>query len=334
MADIKCNSAKISVVIPCYNEEACIPLFLERMYAVAAQMPQVVFELIFIDDGSRDGTLQILRRVSAEDPQIRYLSFSRNFGKEAAMLAGLQSATGDYIAVMDADLQHPPELLPEMYAAITEDGFDCATTRRVSRKGDPQVRTFFARMFYRVINKISDTPMVDGAGDFRMMTRQMTDAVLSLTEYNRFSKGLFNWVGFSTKWIEFENVSRAAGETKWSVWKLFSYSLDGIIAFSVKPLAISSLFGVLFCFFAILGAAFVVIRWLLFGDPVAGWASTVCIVLFASGIQLFSVGILGQYLAKTYLEVKGRPVYVVKERNEAAQTLPKEGNNDDFSGKD
>jgi glycosyltransferase involved in cell wall biosynthesis len=232
------------------------------------------------------------------------------------MLAGLEAAKGDYIAVMDVDLQDPPELLPEMYEAIVKEGYDCAATRRVTRKGESPIRSFFAKSFYRFMNSISKTEIVDGARDFRLMTRQMTDAVLSVKEYNRFSKGIFSWVGFSTKWIEYDNLPRAAGYTKWNFWKLFAYAIDGIVGFSTAPLSISSFFGVLFCFFAFLGAVFIVVRWLLFGDPVAGWPSIVCIVLFASGIQLFCISVVGQYLSKTYLESKNRPTYIVKKRSE------------------
>ena len=319
-------SKTISIIIPCYNEEESIPLFMDSITKVAAQMSltsnqgghlqTITFEYIFVDDGSKDKTLQTLRKLSEENKQIKYISFSRNFGKEAALLAGLEAATGDYIAVMDADLQDPPELLPKMYEAITKEGFDCVATRRVTRTGEPPIRSFFAKMFYRVINKISDTQMVDGARDFRLMTRQMVDAILSLKEYNRFSKGLFSWVGFSTKWLEYDNVPRVAGQTKWSFWKLFLYSLDGIVAFSIKPLAISSLFGMLFCVGAFIGVGFIIARWLMFGDPVAGWASTAVIILFVGGIQLFATGILGQYVAKAYLEVKQRPVFVIKESSE------------------
>jgi len=313
---MKSDLPTISIVIPCFNEEESIPIFVARIRAVESDMPAVAFEYIFVDDGSKDNTLKILRQLGEESTSIRYISFSRNFGKEAALLAGLETATGDYIAVMDVDLQHPPELLPEMYAAITEEEYDCAAVRRIDRKGELPVRSFFARGFYKLINRISDTRMVDGATDFQLMTRQMADAVLSMAEYNRFTKGLFRWVGFSTKWIDFKNVPRLAGNTKWSFWKLVTYSLEGIVAFSVKPLAISSLFGVLLCFVSFLAVIFIIVRWLMFGDPVAGWASTVTIVLFASGIQLLCTGILGQYIAKTYLEVKRRPVYIVKESSE------------------
>jgi len=310
---IETDKSKISIIVPCYNEEGNIPLFLQRILAVETGMPDVSFECVFVDDGSVDGTLDVLRNIYKENPAHKYISFSRNFGKEAALLAGLKAASGDYIAVMDADLQDPPEILPIMYTAITEEGFDCAATRRITRKGEPPIRSFFAKSFYRIINKISATQMVDGARDFRLMTRQMTDAVLSLEEYNRFSKGLFSWVGFATKWVEYENIPRAVGTSKWSIWKLAAYSLDGITAFSVKPLAISSLFGILFCLASFLSILVIVVRWLLFGDPVAGWASTVTIVLFVGGIQLFCTGILGQYLAKAYMEGKRRPVFIIKE---------------------
>ena len=306
---------KISVVIPCCNEEESIPAFYDRIMAVAATMPDIVFEMIFIDDGSTDKTLSILRAMSDNDPEVKYISLSRNFGKEAALLAGLEASTGDYTAVIDADLQHPPELLPDMYSGIVNEGFDCVAARRISRRGEPRIRSFFSRGFYRLINGISETRMVNGATDYRLMTRQMVNAVISLKEYNRFSKGLFSWVGFSTKWIEFQNTPRTAGKTKWSFWRLLLYSLDGIVAFSVRPLAISSFFGILFFLLAIIGAGYIVVRWLLYGDPVQGWASTVCIILFAGGVQLFSVGILGQYVAKSYLEAKGRPVYIIKEDN-------------------
>lgn len=306
----------ISVVVPCYNEQEAVPFFAEKIAEVAEKMPECCFEYIFVDDGSNDDTLAVLRRLCEDNPAFRYVSFSRNFGKEAAMLAGLEAAAGDYIAVMDADLQDPPDLLPQMYAAITQEGFDCVATRRVTRKGEPRIRSLFAKSFYRLINKISDTKMVDGARDFRLMTRQMVDSVLSLREYNRFSKGLLNWVGFRTKWIVFENVPRVAGKTKWSFWGLFLYALDGISAFSVKPLAISSLFGLFFCVISFLFVIVIVVRRLIFGDPVDGWASTASIILFVGGIQLFCTGILGQYLAKIYMESKRRPMYIVRDSSE------------------
>jgi len=309
------KSKLISIVVPCYNEEESIPLFLNQIALIASDMQAAIFEYIFVDDGSSDGTLLVLKRLSENNEQIKYISFSRNFGKEAALLAGLEAAAGDYVAVMDADLQDPPELLPKMYQAIIEEGYDCAATRRGTRKGEPAIRSLFAKVFYKLINKISDTQVVDGARDFRLMTRQMVDAILLLKEYNRFSKGLFSWVGFSTKWIEYDNVPRIAGETKWSFWKLFLYSLDGIVSFSVKPLAISSFLGIMFCLLAFGGTIFIIARWLMFGDPVQGWASTICVILFVGGVQLFSTGVLGQYLAKSYLEIKGRPIYIIKEKN-------------------
>jgi len=307
---------KISIIVPCYNEEEALPLFKAEITQVAETMPDVLFEYIFIDDGSRDRTLLILREFSTIDPNFKYLSFSRNFGKEAALLAGLESATGDYIAVLDADLQDPPSLLPQMYNSIVNEGYDCVATRRVTRKGEPPIRSFFANRFYKIINSISDTKMVDGARDFRLMTRQMVDSILKLTEYNRFTKGLFSWVGFNTMWIEYENLPRVAGTTKWSFWSLLFYSMDGIAAFSVKPLALASIMGVLFCLLAFFSIVFIILRWVVLGDPVAGWASTVTIVLFVGGIQLLCTGIMGTYLSKTYLEVKGRPVYIVKEQSD------------------
>ena len=305
----------LSIIVPCYNEEEAIPIFMGEIFRVLSNMKTVDYELIFVDDGSCDSTLSVLRDYSENDCRVRYISFSRNFGKDAAMLAGLEKASGDYIAIMDADLQDPPDLLPEMYRAIASEGFDSVATRRGTRKGEPPIRSFFARRFYRLINKISHTEIVDGARDFRLMTRQVADAILSLKEYNRFSKGLFCWVGFRTKWISYDNLPRAAGTTKWNFWKLFLYAIDGIIGFSTAPLALASISGILFCVLAFLGVIFVFIRAAIFGDPVAGWASTACIVLFASGIQLFCVGILGQYLAKNYMETKQRPIYIIKESN-------------------
>ncbi|MCL2819404.1 MAG: glycosyltransferase family 2 protein [Oscillospiraceae bacterium] len=306
----------ISIVIPCYNEEESIHLFLDEITKVASTMQSVDFEYLFVDDGSADKTLEILKNLEKTDDRVRYISFSRNFGKEAALFAGLEAATGDYVAVMDVDLQDPPGLLPEMYETLTEGDYDCVATRRVNRLGEPRIRSFFARGFYRLINKISETQMVDGARDFRLMKRQMVDAVLTLREYNRFSKGLFNWVGFSTKWIAYENKPRIAGTTKWSFWGLLMYSLEGITAFSVRPLAISSVFGMLFCALSFISIIFLIIRWLIFGDPVDGWASTVTIILFVGGIQLFCTGILGQYMAKSYLEGKRRPVYIIKDSSD------------------
>ena len=307
---------KISVVVPCYNEEEALPHFLAEITTVAKTMPEVEFEYVFVDDGSKDATLNVLRQYASENSQVRFLSFSRNFGKESALLAGLEAATGDYVAVMDADLQDPPGLLPEMYHTVTTTDYDCVATRRVTRKGEPPIRSFFANRFYKFINRISETKMVDGARDFRLMTRQMVDAILSLKEYNRFSKGLFSWVGFNTKWIEYDNLVRVAGTTKFNFGKLLLYSMDGIAAFSVKPLALASFVGVLLCLVAFVAVIIIVIRWIFLGDPVAGWASTVTIVLFVGGIQLLCTGIMGLYLSKTYLEVKDRPVYIVKEKSE------------------
>ena len=305
----------ISVIVPCYNEEQAIPYFHKAISAQAEKMSAehgVEFEYVFVNDGSRDKTLDVLKSYADSDPRVKYVSFSRNFGKEAAMYAGLKSARGDYVAIMDADL---PELLDEMYKAVTVEGYDCAASRRTTRKGEPPIRSFFARCFYRLINKISKTEIVDGARDFRLMTRQMVDAILSMTEYNRFSKGIFGWVGFNTKWLEYENKERVAGETKWSFWKLFLYSLDGIIAFSTAPLAIASLIGFLFCVVAFVMILVIIVKTLVFGDPVAGYPSLVCIIFLVSGVQLFCLGILGKYLAKAYLETKSRPVYIVKESN-------------------
>ena len=306
----------LSVVVPCYNEEEAMPIFFEQIIKVADSMKQSVsFEIVFADDGSKDNTLSVAKELAARDKRVKYLSFSRNFGKEAAIFAGLKKAKGDYIAVMDADLQDPPELLPEMYAGIVEEGFDCVATRRVTRRGEPPIRSFFARMFYKLMNKISKTEIVDGARDFRLMTRQMTDAILSMSEYNRFSKGIFSWVGFNTKWLEYENVERVAGETKWSFWKLFLYSLDGIVAFSTAPLSIASIMGFVFCIVAFVMFLIYIIKALIWGDPVSGFPTLIGVILLIGGIQLFCVGILGQYLSKTYLETKHRPIYITKEEN-------------------
>ena len=309
----------LSCIIPCYNEEAALPYFLQEIRKVADNMSttfQLDFEILFINDGSRDKTLQILRQAAQEDKRIRYISFARNFGKEAAMYAGFQNCTGDYAAVMDADMQDPPSLLPEMYQALQSGEYDSVATRRVTRKGEPPIRSFFARCFYKLINRISDADIVDGARDFRLMTRQMVDAILSMMEYNRFSKGIFGWVGFRTKWLPYENVERVAGETKWSFWKLFLYSLEGITAFSTAPLAIASIAGILLCIVALLFVCVVLVKTLAFGDAVGGWPSMMCVILFLGGVQLFCMGILGQYLAKTYLETKKRPIYIVQETNE------------------
>ncbi len=305
---------RITVIVPCFNEEEALPLFLREADRAAAQMADAQVTYLFVDDGSTDGTLAFLREQAARREDVRFLSFSRNFGKEAAMLAGLEHADGDLVAILDADLQDPPALLAEMLAALREDpSLDCAAARRESREGEPRVRSFFARMFYRCINRLSRTEIVDGARDFRLMRRRMVKAILSLPERNRFSKGIFGWVGFKTKWISYRNVERAAGKTKWSFWKLFLYSLDGIMAFSTAPLSLASILGLLMCVAAVLAIIFVIVRQLLFGGSAFGWPSLVCILLFVSGIQLFCLGIIGQYLAKTYTEVKARPVYVLSE---------------------
>ena len=304
---------KISVIVPCYNEEESMPLFYEEICKVADSFKHVGFEFIFVNDGSRDRTLSIARELSSKDKRVRYISFSRNFGKEAAILAGLEYSVGDYVAIMDADLQDPPSLLHEMYDGIKNEGYDCVATRRVSRKGEPPIRSFFAKCYYRLINKISKTEIVDGARDYRLMSRQMVNSILELKEYNRFSKGIFSWVGYNTKWLEYKNVERVAGTTKWSFWKLFLYSLESIVAFSTVPLAIASVMGLLFFLVSVIMIIFIIVKTLTIGDPVAGWPSLVCIIFFVSGVQLFSIGVIGQYLSKLYLEVKQRPVYIVKE---------------------
>ena len=306
---------KISVIVPCFNEEDSLPFFYEEINKVSNEMNEVSFEFLFVDDGSKDRTLSILKEYAFKDERVKYISFSRNFGKEAAIYAGLKNSCGDYVVIMDADLQDPPSLLPEMYQAVSEEGYDSAATRRVSRKGEPPVRSFFARLFYKIMNRISDADIMDGARDYRLMNRKMVDAILSMCEYNRFSKGIFGWIGFDTKWIEYENVERVAGETKWSFWKLFKYSIEGITAFSIEPLQIASVFGVLFSFIALIMIIVIIVRTLIFGDPTSGWPSLVCIIMLIGGIQLLCIGILGQYLAKTYLETKNRPIYISKDTN-------------------
>lgn len=314
---------KISIVVSCHNEEAALPLFYAETERVRKQdFPHdVTFEYILVNDGSTDRTLDIMKNLSRKDLHVKYLSFSRNFGKEAAMLAGLEAATGDYVAVMDADLQDPPALLRDMYDAVTLEGYDRVGTRRVSRKGEPPIRSFCARCFYKLINRMSNVEMVDGARDYWFMSRQVADAIISLREYNRYSKGLNSFVGFNTKWLEYENVQRVAGETKWSFWKLVKYAIEGITAFSTFPLVLSSIIGLIFCLVAFVAIIFIVVRTIAFGDPTTGWPSLVCIIVFVSGVQLFSIGIIGQYLAKTYLEVKKRPIYIIKESN--LDTSPK-----------
>lgn len=305
---------KVSLIVPCYNEQESLPLFYEEAILVTNELPDFEFEFIIVDDGSKDDTLAVIKTLRERDKRVKLISFSRNFGKEAGMYAGLQAAKGEYVGIMDADMQDPPKLLPEMLEDLESGEYDSVATRRSTREGEPLIRSFFARMFYRLINKISNADLVDGARDFRLMNRKMADAVLSISEYNRFSKGIFGWVGFQTKWISFTNVNRVAGETKWSFWKLFLYSLEGITAFSTIPLAISSIMGVLMCLFAFAAILVIILKTLIWGDPVGGWPSMTSIMLLIGGIQLFCIGILGQYLSKTYLETKKRPIYIAKER--------------------
>ena len=305
----------LSVIVPCYNEEETIDIFYKEITKVSQKMKDIDFEYIFVNDGSSDKTLEILKKLHQKDKKVAYLSFSRNFGKEAAMYAGLEYCHGDYITTMDADLQDPPSLLPKMLYYLKA-GYDCVGTRRYNRKGEPIIRSLFAKMFYRLINKLSKIEMVDGARDFRLMTRQMVDAILSLKEYNRYSKGLFSFVGFKTKWLEYENTKRVAGKTKWSFWRLFIYAIDGICAFSTTPLVVSAIIGILFCIISFIMIVVIVIKTLILGDPVGGWPSLVCIIFFISGIQLFCIGIVGEYLSKTYLETKARPIYIIKESSD------------------
>lgn len=304
----------LSVIVPCYNEEESVADFYAELMKNEPffQENELEVEILYIDDGSRDNTAAEVKKLRETDERVRLISFSRNFGKEAGMYAGLEKSRGDYVVLMDVDLQDPPSLLPEMYSYI-EQGYDSVATRRVSRKGEPPIRSFFARLFYRLMKRISRTEIMDGARDYRLMTRQMVDAILQMQEYNRFTKGIYGWVGFKTKWIEYENVERAKGETKWSFWKLLIYSLEGITAFSTVPLSIAAVMGVLFCVLAFVLIIFIIVRTSIFGDPVSGWPSLVCIISLISGVQLFCMGIMGQYLAKTYLEVKRRPIYIVKE---------------------
>ena len=306
--------ALLSVIVPCYNEEENVKYFYDELMKNQSffEEKKLDVEVIYVDDGSKDKTVEEVKKLREKYEQVHLISFSRNFGKEAGIYAGFQKAKGDYVVMMDADLQDPPSLLPEMFSYI-EQGYDSVATRRVSRKGEPPIRSFFARMFYKIMNKISQTDIVDGARDYRLMTRQVVDAILSMCEYNRFSKGIFGWVGFETKWLEYENVERVHGETKWNFWKLFLYSIEGITAFSTAPLAIASLIGVLFCIIAFVAIVFIIVRTILWGDPVGGWPSLVCIICLVSGVQLLCLGIVGQYLSKTYMEVKQRPIYLVKE---------------------
>ena len=307
---------KITVIVPCFNEQDALPIYYKEMCRVMHKMPAVEIEMLFVDDGSTDKTLSVMKDLNSLDEKCKYLSFSRNFGKEAAIYAGLKNATGDYVAIMDVDLQDPPELLPQMYQILKEGEYDNVATKRSTRKGEPVIRSFLSETFYKCINKISKTEIVSGARDYRLMNRRMVNAVLEMSEYNRFSKGIFEWVGCRTKWLEFENVARSAGETKWSMRKLFTYSLEGIMGFSVAPLSFASVIGLLFCVLSFLMVIVIVVRTLVWGDPVAGWPSLVCIVFMVGGVQLLCTGIVGQYLAKTYLETKHRPIYILKDSSE------------------
>ena len=307
--------SKISIVVPMYNEQEALDILYRELKRVTETIPEHEFEYLFVNDGSKDATLDEIKKLAEQDARVRYVSFSRNFGKEAAMYAGLKSASGDYVALMDADLQDPPALLPQMIQMIESGECDNVATRRVNRKGEPLIRSFFAKCFYKVMRKLTHIEIADGARDYRLMSRAMVDSILSVSEYNRFSKGIFAWVGYKTRWLEFENVERAAGETKWSFWKLVRYSFDGIVNFSDTPLRISSYLGLLLTGLSFVAIIIEVIRALVFGDPVAGWPSLVCIITFIGGIQLFCMGIMGQYIAKTYMEVKRRPHYIVKESN-------------------
>lgn len=304
---------KLSIVVPCYNEQEAAPIFYDTVHAMEDKLSSVELEFIFVDDGSKDGTLDVLRKLHERDERVHYVSFSRNFGKEAGIYAGLEKSTGDYVVIMDVDLQDPPAMLPEMLSHIQSGEYERVATRRVDRKGEPPIRSWFARKFYKLMNKISSADIVDGARDYQMMTRKVVDSILAMGEYNRFSKGIFGWVGFKSKWLEFENVERVAGETKWSFWKLFIYAIDGIVAFSTAPLIMASVFGVIMCLVAFIFIIVIIVKTLVLGDPTSGWPSMVCIILLVSGIQLLCMGILGQYLAKTYLETKNRPIYLVQE---------------------
>lgn len=306
----------LTLVVPCYNEEKAIPIYYEEVIkTIRLFKDDIEIEFCFIDDGSTDNSLAVIKNLCEKDERVHYISFSRNFGKEAALFAGLQKSKGDFVATMDVDLQDPPYLLPDMYDVLsdTDNDYDCVATRRVTREGEPMIRSFFARMFYKLINQMSTTEIVDGARDYRFMSRKMVDAILQDQEYNRFTKGIYSWVGFKTKWIEFENVERSAGETKWSFWKLFLYSIEGILAYSTTPLSISSIFGIVFCVIGFIAMLFIFFRAMLFGDPVAGWPSLVCIIVFLGGVQLLCIGIMGLYISKIYLETKNRPIYIVRD---------------------
>ena len=308
----------LTIVVPCYNEEAALPLFYDEISRTIDDFkntePDLSFELLFIDDGSKDRTIEIIKELRAGDERVHYVSFSRNFGKEAGIYAGLENSAGDYVVIMDADLQDPPSLLPEMYAAVTREGYDTAATRRVTRQGEPPVRSFFARQFYKIMNSVTDLEIMDGARDYRIMTRTMVNAVLGMKEYNRFTKGIYSWVGFKTKWIDYENRERVAGETKWNFWKLLLYSIEGFVGFTTAPLTIAVVIGLFFTLAAFIMIVFIIIRTLIYGDPTSGWPSMICIMVFMGGVQLFCIGLVGEYLAKTYLETKNRPIYIAREK--------------------
>lgn len=323
----------LSVVVPCYNEDESLPLLLAELQSVCSTMHKrwcsLKFEVILIDDGSSDHTVDVFKDAAMNSDyvfSVKWISFSRNFGKEAALYAGLQHTQGDYVATLDADMQDPPSLLPEMYEILQTEDFDNVATRRQDRKGEPPIRSWFARRFYSLINHISKADIVDGARDFRLMKRSMVNAILQMPEYNRFSKGIYGWVGFKTKWLSYENIDRIAGTTKWNFFRLFIYALDGIVAFSTAPLVIASLLGIIFCFFAFVLIIFIIVRTVFFGDPVAGWPSLICIIMFIGGIQLLSIGVLGQYTAKTYLETKHRPIYIIRQQGESEYSIREEGN--------
>ena len=306
---------KVNLIVPCYNEAEALPLFKDELNKVIQTLDQYTFEILLINDGSTDTTLSVMKEICDTDSHYKYISFSRNFGKEAAMYAGFCNSYGDYAAIMDADMQDPPALLPDMLHCLETEDYDSVATRRVSRIGEPKIRSFFARNFYKLINKISDADVVDGARDFRLMKREMVDSIVAMCEYNRFSKGIFGWIGFKTKWLEYENVNRIAGETKWSFWGLFKYAVDGIINFSETPMSLASGLGIFLTIFSFLMVIFIIIRKEIFGDPVAGWPSLACIIIFIAGLQFLCMGIMGKYIAKTYLEVKNRPHYIVSETN-------------------
>lgn len=306
---------KVNLIVPCYNEAEALPLFKDELNKVIQTLDQYTFEILLINDGSTDTTLSVMKEICDTDSHYKYISFSRNFGKEAAMYAGFCNSDGDYAAIMDADMQDPPALLPDMLHCLETEDYDSVATRRVSRIGEPKIRSFFARNFYKLINKISDADVVDGARDFRLMKREMVDSIVAMCEYNRFSKGIFGWIGFKTKWLEYENVNRIAGETKWSFWGLFKYAVDGIINFSETPMSLASGLGIFLTIFSFLMVIFIIIKKEIFGDPVAGWPSLACIIIFIAGLQFLCMGIMGKYIAKTYLEVKNRPHYIVSETN-------------------